>query len=308
MEQYSPKTILLAADGSESAEHAARAAIDLSKRTGARLHAAHAWVPLPHFAHLSLVSERYHPPYEVGARRILDEQVGRIEQAGGAVSEAHLVEGRPADAILDLAERVGADLIVVGSRGLGSVKRLLVGSVSLGVVHHADRPVLVVRGRSWPPVRVVIGEDFSEDARSAAGLGVPLAKLLGAETVLVHAYEGMPPHPETLPRDDRELYELMVEKYLGRAEPALEARAAELEDAYGVRPRVRLPEGESARMLSAVAASFSETVLLVVGSRGLGAGGRVLLGSVSTKVLMAARGPVLVCPSAKSDDEGGRRA
>jgi nucleotide-binding universal stress UspA family protein len=297
MEEYHPETILLATDGSEGAEPAARAAIDISKRTGARLHAAHAWMPLPQFAHPSLVPERYHPPYEEGARRILDEQLGHIEQAGGTVSEVHLIEGRPADAILDLAERIGADLIVVGSRGLGAVKRLLVGSVSLGVVHHADRPVLVVRGRSWPPSRVVIGEDLSEDARSAARLGASLGKLLGSETVLVHAYEGMPPHPETLPRDDRELYEVMVEKYLGHAEPALEARATELEDACGVRPRVRLLEGESARVLSEVAEEGDGTGLLVVGSRGLGAGGRMLLGSVSTKVLMAARGPVLVCPS-----------
>jgi nucleotide-binding universal stress UspA family protein len=82
MEQYSLKTILLATDGSEGAELAATAAIDLSKRMGAKLHAAHAWVPLAHFAHPGLVPERYHPPYEEGARRILDEQLGRVEQAG----------------------------------------------------------------------------------------------------------------------------------------------------------------------------------------------------------------------------------
>jgi nucleotide-binding universal stress UspA family protein len=307
MEGFHPETILLATDGSEGAEHAARAAIDLSKRTEAKLHAAHARVPLPHFAYPSLVSARYHPPYEEGARRILDEQVGRIEQAGGTVSGAHLVEGRPADAILDLAERIGADLIVVGSRGLGSIKSLLIGSVSLGVVHHADRPVLVVRGGSWPPARVVIGEDLSEDARDAARIGLTLGKLLGAETLLAHAYQGMPPHPETLPRDDRELYEAMVREHLRRVEPALEGRAAGLEDAYGVRPRVRLLEGDSARVLSDVAGEGGGTGLLVVGSRGLGAGGRMLLGSVSTKVLMAAKGPVLVCPREKSD-KGGQRA
>ena len=307
MEGFHPETILLATDGSEGAEHAARAAIDLSKRTEAKLHAAHARVPLPHFAYPSLVSARYHPPYEEGARRILDEQVGRIEQAGGTVSGAHLVEGRPADAILDLAERIGADLIVVGSRGLGSIKSLLIGSVSLGVVHHADRPVLVVRGGSWPPARVVIGEDLSEEARDAARIGLTLGKLLGAETLLAHAYQGMPPHPETLPRDDREPYEAMVREHLRRVEPALEGRAAGLEDAYGVRPRVRLLEGDSARVLSDVAGEGGGTGLLVVGSRGLGAGGRMLLGSVSTKILMAAKGPVLVCPREKSD-EGGQRA
>jgi nucleotide-binding universal stress UspA family protein len=89
----------------------------------------------------------------------------------------------------------------------------------------------------------------------------------------VHAYEGMPPHPETLPRDDRELYEAMVERYLGRAEPALEARAAELAEACGVRPRVRLLEGECAKALTEVADEGDGTGLLVVGSRGPGAGG-----------------------------------
>ena len=310
MKEYSPRKILLASDGSEDAGLAATAAVDLSKRTGAALHVVHAWVPLPHYAYPSLLPERYQAPYERGARRVIDEQVGRIEQAGGNVAEAHLVVGRPADAILDLAERIGADLIVVGNRGLGPVKRLLVGSVSGGVVHHAKRPVLVVRGGvgSWPPVRVVIGEDLSEGAQSAARLGVGLAKLLEAETLLVHAYEGMPPHPETLPRDDRELYEAMVEKHVEQVEPALEGRAADLADSHSLRPRVRIVPGESAQVLSKVAEEGDKPSLLVVGSRGLGAGGRILMGSVSTKVLMAARGPVLVCPSRKSDDEGGQRA
>jgi nucleotide-binding universal stress UspA family protein len=296
--EYFPKKILLASDGSKDAELAAKAAMDLSKKTGAELHVVHAWRPLPHYAFPSLVPERYQPPYEEGARKILEAQVGRIEQAGITVSKAHLATGRPADAILDHAERIGAGLIVVGSRGLGPVKRLLVGSVSESIVHHAKCPVLVVRGgaKSWPPVRVVVGEDLSEDAHSAAKLGVTLGKLMKAETLLVHTYEGMPPHPETLPQDDRELYEAMVEKHVRQVEPALEERAAELEDAYDVRPQVRVVPGESALVLSEIAEEGDGPSLLVVGSRGLGTSERIVLGSVSSKVLMAARGLVLVCP------------
>jgi len=309
MREYSPKKILLATDRSEDAELAAQAAMDLSKRTEAELHVVHAWRPLPHYAYPSLLPERYHPPYEEGARKILKEQVERIEQAGISVAEAHLVTGRPTDAILDLGEQIGAGLIVVGSRGLGPLKRLLVGSVSESIVHHAKCPVLVVRdgAGSWPPVRVVIGEDLSEDAHSAAKLGVTMGKLMEAETLLVHTYEGMPPHPETLPQDDRELYEAMVEKHLRQVEPALEERAAELEDTHDVRPGVRVLAGESAQVLSEVAEEGGGPSLLVVGSRGLGVGGRILLGSVSTKVLMAARGPVLVCPR-ETSYEGGPQA
>ena len=290
--------ILLATDGSKDAELAAKAAVDLSKRTGAELHVVHACRPLPHYAYPSLVPEGYQPPYEEGARKILEAQVGRIEEAGISVAEAHLVTGRPADAILDLGDQIGAGLIVVGSRGLGPVKRLLVGSVSESIVHHAKRPVLVVRSGagSWPPVRVVIGEDLSEDAHSAAKLGITLAKLMEAETLLVHTYEGMPPHPETLPQADRELYEAMVEKHLRQVESALEERAAELEQAYDVRPQVRIVPGESAQVLAEIAEESDGPSLLVVGSRGLGTSERIVIGSVSSKVLRAAGGPVLVCP------------
>ena len=124
---YSPRKILLASDGSDDAAFAATAAVDLSKRTRAELHVVHARRPLPRDAYPTLVPERYQAPYEHGARKILEEQVGRIEQAGGTVAEAHLREGRPADAILDLGERIGADLIVVGSRGLGASEAPLGG-------------------------------------------------------------------------------------------------------------------------------------------------------------------------------------
>ena len=117
-----------------------------------------------------------------------------------------------------------------------------------------------------------------------------------AETLLVHTYEAMPPHPETLPRDDRELYETMVEKHLEQVEPALEGRAAELADACGVRPQVRIVPGESAQVLSEVAEEGDKPSLLVVGSRGLGAGGRMLLGQRIDQGVDGHEGPVLVCP------------
>ena len=291
-----PTRILLATDGSNDAELAANAAVDLVNRTGAQLHVVHAWRALPHYAFPSLVPERYHAPYEQGARKILNEQLGRIEQSGISVTQAHLVTGRAADAILDLGQQIGVDLIMVGSRGLGPVRRLLVGSVSEGIVHHAKCPVLMVRGEAWPPVRVVIGEYLSKEAQSAAKLGVTLGKLMGVEILLVHTYEGMPPHPETLPQSDRELYETTVEKHLRQVEPALEAHVAKLMDAYGVRLQVRVVAGESAQVLTQIAEEEGGPNLLVVGSRGLGASERMLVGSVSTKVLMAAEGPVLVCP------------
>jgi len=72
--------------------------------------------------------------------------VRKVEEAGGSVEEAHLRMGERRDqAIVHLAEELGAGLIVMGSRGLGGVRRALMGSVSASVVHHAHCPVMVVR-------------------------------------------------------------------------------------------------------------------------------------------------------------------
>jgi nucleotide-binding universal stress UspA family protein len=79
--------------------------------------------------------------------KILEDQVQKIEQEGGKVAEKHLciTERRRADQIVEVAEDIGAGLIVMGSRGLGGVRRALMGSVSDSVVRHAHCPVLVVR-------------------------------------------------------------------------------------------------------------------------------------------------------------------
>jgi nucleotide-binding universal stress UspA family protein len=124
------------------------------------------------------------------AHDLLNEQVERIRESGAKVHGTHLEVGSPVDAILDLAEEVDAGLVVVGSRGLGPIERLALGSVSEGIVYHATRPVLVARGgeRSWPPRRVVVGDDGSEGAERASELAAGIGKMYRAEGTLVRAY------------------------------------------------------------------------------------------------------------------------
>ena len=79
---------------------------------------------------------------------MLDEQERKVREAGGSVKEAHLrlrIGERRDQAIIHLAEELGAGLIVMGSRGLGGVRRALIGSVSDSVVRHAHCPVMIVR-------------------------------------------------------------------------------------------------------------------------------------------------------------------
>ena len=139
-----PTTILLATDGSRDAELARTTAIDLANSTNSELH-------------LVTVAPGY-PSYDVRnpavaeqrrrqAEDILSEQAEKVEQDGGEVAEKHLriAERYRAQQIVQVAEDIEAGLIVMGSRGLGGVRRALMGSVSDSVVRHAHCPVLVVR-------------------------------------------------------------------------------------------------------------------------------------------------------------------
>jgi nucleotide-binding universal stress UspA family protein len=78
------------------------------------------------------------------ARQLLDEQIRKVEDAGGTVAAARLGEGEPAEEIVALAEKLAACLIVVGRRNRGPIARALAGGVSDRVVRHARCPVLMV--------------------------------------------------------------------------------------------------------------------------------------------------------------------
>lgn len=284
-----PRKVLLATDGSDDAKLAARAAASLSGRAGAKLHVVHAWQYVPN----PVIDAGY---YEEEGRRILDEQTKYVSHAGGVVSGSHLVMGAPVDATLDLANEVDADLIVVGSRGHGTLRRLVVGSVSEGLVHHATRPVLVLRGGevAWPPERVVIGDDGSEAAKRAGEMASSIGGLFGARGVLVRAYPELP----EADRVGRAFDPRAVDDALRRAERELHQRAEELGRLAGVRPRMEIAAGDAAVALLENAGEEDETrTLIAVGRRGLGLAGRLRLGSVSNKVLRAAEGPVLVYPT-----------
>ena len=286
-----PAKVLLATDGSKDAALAARAAVDVCEGTGAELHVVHVWFNVP----TARLSPFMRTELHKRGNELLEEGVKRVEDAGGLVTETHLVEGRAADEILDLTGQIGADLVVIGSRGLGTVGRIALGSVSETVIHHSRCPVLVLRGGedAWPPERVIFGDDGSEAARAAGDLGASLCGRHGARTQVLHAYPRLP----EVDAEGRGFDPRIVDDELRRAEKALLERSQELESRLGSRPKVRLVVGDAAAsLLEAAEEDAPERTLVAVGSRGLGPIGRMRLGSVSTKVVHAAKGPVLVHP------------
>jgi nucleotide-binding universal stress UspA family protein len=140
---------LLAVDGSEQARVAAEAAAEISASTGSGLHVLFVMPTAQHlYGHHYYsreLQESMSKQAEDEVGKFLDEQVGWLEEHGGKVTDTHMAVGRPDAQIVELAEELGAGLTVVGSRGLGGIRRALIGSVSDSVASHAHGPVLVVR-------------------------------------------------------------------------------------------------------------------------------------------------------------------
>jgi nucleotide-binding universal stress UspA family protein len=294
--RHFPIKILLATDGSQDAL-ALRAALDLSSSTGSELHVVHAWQAFTEYFHPSMAMASDSALYEREAQEVLVEELDKIEDAGAIPAGAHLKRGRAAETIIDVGQDLGAGLIVMGSRGLGPIRRLVMGSVSEGVVDLATCPVLVVRGGegAWPPSRIVVGEDGSVGARQAAHLAVSMGSTLRVEVILVRAYPVVLPMPEAsslsqssaigIPQNVRAYHEI-----------SLMERTDQLGDELGYRPRFMVIEGEPASVLLEVAEGPTGSSLISVGRRGLGLLDRLRLGSVSTKLLRASTGPLLVSP------------
>ncbi|HLI50325.1 MAG TPA: universal stress protein [Thermomicrobiaceae bacterium] len=282
--------ILLATDGADDARLAARAAADLAGRSGAELHLVHAWSIAPPVAYPYELSVPDLPQIlEDNAREILAEEGRQIADAGGKVTQQHLLQGRPAEMVVDLSQSIGADLIVVGSRGHGAVGRLILGSVAEGIVRCSRCPILVVRGgpKAWPPTRLVIGTDGSPEADQATELALTIAVLIHASLLMVRVLPALPLSAEV----DRNVREAMI----GRLDELLARNAETLRSRYDARLETLATFGSPARVLIEVADTDAET-LLVVGSRGLGRIARLRLGSVSNDVLHAAHCPVLIVP------------
>lgn len=142
------KHILLATDGSASAEHAAQKAMALARIHGAHVTAAYVVDPYPYLGigdANPLGFQAYMAAAQEASARAFTH-LSDLAQAAGVQLDVRLIEDAHAvQGILDSADDVAADLIVVGSHGRNALQKLLLGSVAGKVVAHSTRPVLVIR-------------------------------------------------------------------------------------------------------------------------------------------------------------------
>ncbi len=232
--------------------------------------------------------------------KVLDEAASVAEQAAAGVTVTRKAgAGQPDAVLIDAA--VGADLLVVGSRGLGGFKGRLLGSVSRRCVHRSPCPVVVVkepgdedvatRGADGP--RIVVGIDGSPSSIAAAAWAADQAERSGAVVDAVMAWELPTSYGSSLPIPSD-------------WDPALDNNAllaaslVPVRDAHpGVTFRPSVIEGHPSRVLEQ---SADGADLLVVGNRGHGEFTGMLIGSVSEHCVSHARCPVLVFRDRHDDD------
>ena len=233
---------------------------------------------------------------EADARR-LREAIGRAEarlQDLDVKIEGFLVHGRPGSSIVDEAEAMSADLVVVGSRGHGTIATMLLGSTASEVVDHAPCPVLVARRETLGPL--VFADDGSTSARHAESVftrwpifaGLPCSVVTVAE-VAVPVAAGFTPG----------LYDQVLESYTKSVDDAREqvrieadTEAHRLADAGLAAAPVTL-EGDPATEIVRYATE-RRTATVVIGTRGHTGLARLILGSTARNVLVHAPCSVLI--------------
>ncbi|MFI6134194.1 universal stress protein [Micromonospora sp. NPDC051141] len=235
-------------------------------------------------------------PYDLGVPAPTEEAEKMLERVAAELTgrhpglrvEARQVAGGPGATLVEESRR--AELVVVGSRGVGGFAGLLLGSVGAQLAQHGHCPVLVVRPAEQPiPVDgpVLVGVDGSESAAYAVELAADEADRRDAELVLTHvrAPERGAPAPEVA----------------AEATTAEQAEAAELLGAAAARVRVAHPELRvterpvvAASPETALRDASADASLVVVGSRGRGGFTGLLLGSVSQALVQHAHCPVLI--------------
>lgn len=272
------RTVLIGTDLDSDSDALVSSGVQLARAAGARIHLAFSFAPpIAYLSELGAgVSDPILAQEEQRCREALAEQARR---AGIAEPGLHVRRGAPHRMLADLAEEIGADLLIVGATGGGRLLRRL-GSTADRVLRRARCPVLVIRGNlAVPPKRVLAPVDLSPLSAEAFERGLSLL--------------GSTPEVEALfvlgVLERQASFELTPEQVDRLAEEKLESFV----EGHAVQRKVRT--GNTREEIFAEIAGYRPDLILL-GTHGLGGFDRFAIGSVAADVTREAPCSVLVVP------------
>lgn len=286
--------VVVAVDGSDASNNAVRWAANTANKRGVPLRLAASYT-MPQF----LYAEGLVPPQEL-FDELQNETMKTVEAARAIAHDVApdikigytIVEGSPIDMLLEMSNDV--TMIVMGSRGLGGLSGMVMGSVSAAVVSHAKCPVVVVREDShvteinkYGPV--VVGVDGSDISRQATEFAFKEARARGAKLVAIHTWMDMQVQASLAGLAAAQQEWNVIEEEQTRL---LEERIQPYVDEYpDVEVELVIARDRPVRALSDNAV---DAQLLVVGSHGRGGFRGMMLGSTSRALLQSAPCPMVV--------------
>jgi len=280
------KKLLVAYDGSVSGDNALRQAIAMarSEKSWIRVIA----VMPPYDGDLELVGVQNITETIHGNGEKLLARAKKIADDEGANILTNLAEGKPFEKIVEAAQAEHCDLIVIGRRGIHDIERALMGSVTSRVVAYSDRDVLVVpRDASIGWSKILLASDGTASSESAARKAIDLAQSYQGSLSAVYAVDMNEEFYANAPH--------ALDGMIKKGKEVLESIRLQAEEA-GVKVDTTLKEGEP----YSVVADHAEEIgaqAIVMGSRGMKGLGRLIMGSVTEKVIGHVNCPVLVARS-----------
>ncbi len=275
------KKLLVAVDGSEISMHAFKESLKISKEDILIMAVAP-----PYSGDLRVMGTS-----DIGAllRQPCEEALGKameMAEAEGVQIRPVCVMGEPYEAIVEIAEDEGRDLIIMGVRGAGLVQRLLVGSTTARVIGYSSQDVLVVPAKGaigWD--KILVATDGSEYSRKAVDKSLDLLKYFGGTLTVVAVLE-ISPHIYAVAPEVVEEKIKLPQKYVAEVEELAASRGLQVEGL--------VREAESANEVITDVARQQNIDLIVVGSHGRTGLKRLLMGSVTESVIAHSPCPVLV--------------
>lgn len=279
--------IVVGVDASPEAAGAAMVAYRIARAATEDCDLIHAvpdaWAPFAAVGSSEQVRETQRLQLAVGQYHVTEALRGRV--APELLDRVDVRLGPAAVVLQDAVRERGAGLLVLGGKHHTALERWLGGSTSLNVVRTADVPILITAGTTTPIRRILVAADLSAAARPTLALAERFARTIGAQLRVLTVFEPLPVLPD-VPRVDPDSYYRLSQELLQRdIWPLIRIRDSEKIVRHGMVVETLLRE-----------ATEWKADVVVIGSHGRGWAQRILLGSVTERLLNDLPTSLLVAP------------